>query len=101
MSRTLSVRLPQTEVGYSRLLWREAFQAYVKAEESGWGGDVQLWAGDRDAYAVPGELQTLNFHFPPSVAAYAQLVGKPGLYAIVTIDRGTSRFLSVRFLNLP
>jgi hypothetical protein len=45
LSRTLVVRLPQTEVGYPKLLWREAFQAYKAAEESGWGGNTSpLWA---------------------------------------------------------
>jgi hypothetical protein len=106
VSRTLSVRLSQTEVGYPRLLWREAYQACVRDEESGWGGDGQLWAsvqgaGGRVAYAIPGELQTLNFRFQPGVATYAQLVGKPGVYAIVTLDRGLRRFLNVRFLNRP
>ena len=106
VSRTLTVRLPQTVVGYPRLLWREAYQSYAKDEESGWYGDGQVWAsvqgaGDRVAYAIPGELQTLNFRFQPGVAAYAQLVGKPGVYAIVTLDRGLRRFLNVRFLNRP
>jgi hypothetical protein len=45
LSRTLDVRLPPTENGYSKLLWREAFQAYKAAEESGWGGNTSpLWA---------------------------------------------------------
>jgi hypothetical protein len=30
LSRTLVVRLPETEKGYSRLLWREAFAAYSR-----------------------------------------------------------------------
>lgn len=38
VSPTLSVHLPQTEVGYGRLLWREAYQAYQATEESGWSG---------------------------------------------------------------
>jgi hypothetical protein len=106
LSRTLVVRLPQTEVGYARLLWREAFQAYRAAEENGWSiGTSPLWAGalgaDRLAYAVPGDLQTLKFHFEPGKTVYAQLIAKPGLRAIVTIDRGTSRFSTVRFLNRP
>jgi hypothetical protein len=29
------------------------------------------------------------------------LVGKPGVYVIVTLDRGLRRFLNVRFLNRP
>jgi hypothetical protein len=105
-SRTLIVRLPETEAGYSRLLWREAFAAYSRAEESGWSGGRPLYAsalgaGDRLAYAVPGDLSALKFHFPVGNSAYAGLIGKPGLYAIVTIDRGTSRFRTVRFLHRP
>jgi hypothetical protein len=45
--------------------------------------------------------QQLRFHFPPGVTAYAKLISKPGLRAIVTIDRSTRRFLSGRFLILP
>jgi hypothetical protein len=105
LSRTLVVRLPETEVGYSRLLWRGAFAAYSRAEESGWsGGTAPLWASalgaDRLAYAMPGDLQTLKFHFPPGVAAYASLISKP-VAAIVTIDRSTSQFRTVRFLHRP
>jgi hypothetical protein len=105
VSPTLSVHLPQTEVGYGRLLWRDAYQAYQATEESGWsGGTAPLYASalgaDRIAYATPGDLQTLQFHFEPGKTVYAQLIAKP-LSAIVTIDRGTSRFRTVRFLNRP
>lgn len=105
LSRTLVVRLPETEVGYARLLWREAYQAYRAAEESGWRGNTApLWAtalgADRLAYAVPGDLQTMKFHFEPGKTVYAQLIAKP-VAAIVTIDRGTSRFRTVRFLHRP
>lgn len=106
-SRTLIVRLPETEVGYSRLLWREAFAAYRAAEESGWSGNTSplyayaLGAGDRIAYATPGDLSTLKFHFPVGNTAYVGLIGKPRLYAIATIDRGTSRFRTLRFLHRP
>ena len=105
-SRSLFVRLPDSEIGYPRLLWREAFAAYSRAEESGWRGGVSplyasaLGAGDRLAYPVPGDLQMLKFHFPPGNTAYGPLISKP-LYAIVTIDRGLSRFLNVRFLHRP
>jgi hypothetical protein len=103
LSRTLVVRLPQTEAGYSKLLWREAFQAYRAAGESGWGGNASpLWASalgaDRLAYAVPGDLQTLKFTFPTPAPAYTQLISKP-VYAIVVIDRGLRQFLNVRFLH--
>ena len=103
LSRTLIVRLPDTESAYSRLLWREAFMAYRSAAESGWRRGRQLWASgaaaDRLPYATPGDLQTLKFHFPPGVTAYTSLIAEPDLYGIVTIDRSTSRFLSCRFLT--
>jgi hypothetical protein len=35
------------------------------------------------------------------LTAYATLIAKPGLRAIVTVDRGTSRFLSCQFLIRP
>ena len=83
LSRTLSVRLPETEVGYARLLWREAYQAYKAAKESGWSGGRPLHASalgtDRLAYAVPGDLQTLKFTFQPGVTAYTLLISKSGL----------------------
>jgi hypothetical protein len=102
--RTLVVRLPETEVGYGRLLWREAYAALKRDDEVG-RADLYasaLGVGDRLSYAVPGDLQTLKFHFPvDGNTAYASLIAKPGLYAIVTIDRSTSRFLSCRFLIRP
>jgi hypothetical protein len=103
LSRTLVVRLPETEKGYARLLWREAFRAYKAAEESGWsGGTAPLWAtalgADRIAYAMPGDLQTLKFHFPPGETIYARLISKP-VSAIVTLDRSSHRFRTVRFLH--
>jgi hypothetical protein len=41
----------------------------------------------------------LTFHFPVGVEAYAKLIGRPGLAAIVTVDRELCRFMSVQFLN--
>ena len=85
------------------MLWREAYAA-LKMDDSVGRADLYasaLGASDRLSYAVPGDLQTLKFHFPVGNTAYASSIGKPGLYAIVTVDRGTSRFLSVRFLIRP
>jgi hypothetical protein len=56
---------------------------------------------DRLAYAVPGDLQTLKFHFEPGKTVYAQLIAKPGLRALVTLDRGSRRFLGARFIIRP
>ena len=89
-SRSLVVRCPDTEAGYGRLLWREAYAALKKDDEVGrWSG---LYAdaydvGARLAYGVPGDNQTLKFHFPlDGSTAYTTLTAKPGLYAIVTLD---------------
>jgi hypothetical protein len=96
LSRTLVVRLPEKAGGYEKLLWRQAYQAYRAAEENGWsGGTSPLWAtalgADRLAYAMPGDLQTLKFHFEVGKTVYSQLIAKP-VAAIVKIDRSTSRF---------
>jgi hypothetical protein len=104
-AKTLVVRLPEAEQGHGRLLWRQAHQQLVAAEESWWrSGPPTLWASSalgvgQVAHAVPGDLQTLRFHFQPGVAAYQQLVSRPGLSAVITVDRETSRFLTVRFHN--
>ena len=100
VARILTVRLSENEKGYGRLLYRQAFQALVVAEETG-RPHRAVWAsapgGDRVAFAVPGDNQTLLFHFPAGEPVYQSLVSKPGLTASVTLDRSTCRFLSVRF----
>jgi hypothetical protein len=92
-------------MGYSKLLWREAFQALQTAEEDGWRKHSHVWAsapGARQvAHVLPGDLQTLTVHFPAGVTAYTELISRPGLYAIATLDRSTRRFRSLKFLNRP
>jgi hypothetical protein len=67
----------------------------------------QVWASAPGArqivHGLPGEAGTLKFHFPAGVGdgVYAKLISKPGLYAIVTLDKGTHHILGVRFLNRP
>ena len=90
LSRTLVVRLPEdAKSSYAALRWREAYGALRREDEV---GREDLYAAalgaDRLAYAVPGDLQTLRFHFQPGIHAYATLIAKPGLRAIVTVDRG-------------
>jgi hypothetical protein len=87
-------------------VWREAHQALARAEESGWRTAHQtVWANgpdeDRIAFAAAGDDLSLRFHFQPGVAAYGKLVGKPGLRAVVSIDRGFCRFMGVRFSHRP
>jgi hypothetical protein len=103
-TRTLHVRLSDQANGYTRLLWQQGWQALRRAEESGYTSAVPMvWASAPGAYQIahglPGEAGTLKFHFPPGVAAYSELISKPGLTAIVTVDRGTHHILGVRFLN--
>jgi hypothetical protein len=106
-ARTLHVRLPDQASGYTKLLWQQGWQQLRRAEEAGWpaNGAPWVWADAPGAYRVvhggPGEGGTLKFHFPPGTAGYTELVGKPGLVAIVTLDRGTHRVLGCRFLNRP
>jgi hypothetical protein len=54
----------------------------------------------RVVHGLPAEGGVMSFHFPPGTAGYSELISKPGLVAIVTVDRGTQRFLTCRFLNV-
>ena len=105
-NRSLSVRISDLESGYSRLLWRECFQALKAAEEAGWASKSDVWAStptsSRVAYAVPGDAAfggTLVFRFRQGETSYAELIGKPGLTAGVWLDRGRRRFINVVFKN--
>ena len=106
---TIVVRRPENAGGYERLLWRQAHQALAAAEESGWPpGTRFVWGNAPGAYqfgpATTGPNLTLLFGFAvgtPSAKVYAELVSKPGLYAIVTADKSARVFLGVRFLNRP
>ena len=106
-SRVLAVRLPDTAGGHSRSLWNQAYRQLRAAEEAGWpASHPWLWGGafgDRQiVHGKPGDALTLTFHFPVGVGdVYARLIGKPGLYAIVTIDRGLCQFMSCQFIQRP
>src|SRR5215211_6827680 len=90
-NRILTVMLSDSERGYSRLCWKEAYQALRRSEESGWrSGQPTVWAGtdraDKVASASAGDAVfggLLRFHFAPGETAFTQLIGKPGLTAIV------------------
>jgi hypothetical protein len=107
VARTLTVRLSEGESGYTKLLWREGWQALRRAQEAGWppGGPPGIWAdvpgGRRVVHGQPVDGGMLSFHFPPGTAGYAELVSKPGLWAIVTMDIAARHILAVRFLNGP
>ena len=103
-SRTLVVRLSESAGGYAQLLWREVHQALVKAQESGWRTSAPtLWGGAlgnrQIVHGLPGDYQTLLFHFRAGESVYSELVGKPGLTATVALDRKLCHFMNVQFLN--
>ena len=106
-TRTLTVRLSDEADGFTRLLWQQGWQQQRRAQEAGWpsSGAPWVWASapghPRVVHGLPGEGGVLSFHFPPGTAGYSELIGKPGLVAIVTVDRGTHHILGVKFLNRP
>jgi hypothetical protein len=105
-NRTLFARLPDTLTGPGRIAWADGWQALQLAEERGWDSRTpSLWAStktaERVARVTAGEGQQLKVFFQSGNAAYSQLIGKPGLYAIVTADRAARYFLRVLFLHRP
>jgi hypothetical protein len=104
-SRTLAVRVSERESGYNRLWWREAHTALTTAEETGWRNHRAVYAsapGASDvAHATPGDYRMLLVRFPSGVSAFAELVGKPGLVALVTVDRNSGPFIGVSFKHRP
>jgi hypothetical protein len=104
--RSLSVRPSELASGYEKLNWRIAHQALVQAVQTGWrGGHPTVWASAPGAYqvapVVSGPYQSLEVHFPSGVEAFHQLIGKPGLFAWVSVDRSTGRFIGVSFKHRP
>jgi hypothetical protein len=92
----------------------ERRQVEAGACAAGCGGAI--WVGRRapfpvgwrfweppDVHGLPGDGLALTFHFPAGVGdgVYAKLIGRPGLAAIVTLDRELCRVLSVQFVNRP
>jgi hypothetical protein len=105
-ARTSVVRLSELAGGYARLLWRQAHAQLVTAKQSGWPAATPfLWGGAfrnrQIVHGLPGDGLALTFHFPAGVGdgVYAKLISKPGLAAIVTLDRELCRFMSIQFLN--
>jgi hypothetical protein len=106
LTRTLTVRLPDHAGGYERMLWARAWQGQRRAQENGWPvGSTSVFAdlpGARQvAHGQPGDGGTLQFTIPPKTPGYAELISKPGVVAIVTVDLGSGEFRSCRFLNRP
>lgn len=111
-TRTLIVKRPRQTVGYAAFSWRQAHEHLKNAEERGWP-DITAFRLDRVPTlwgSAPGHRQLvtgtsgpnleLHFHFPAGTEVgkvYTELVSKPGLSALVTVDRGTLYFLGVTF----
>jgi hypothetical protein len=101
-SRTLMVRLSESAGGYEQSLWREAHGALSREHDRGTAAStvwVSVPGGRNVVYAEPGDYGVLLCHFPVGKAGYAAAVDKPNLYALVTLDRSSARFLAVRFLH--
>jgi hypothetical protein len=103
-NRTLIVKLSDQANGYTKLLWKEAFQALRLSEQVGWRDSAPtVWASTPDAYqvshAVTGDAAfggMLKFTFPHGESAYSKLISKP-VTASVWIDRSRNRYINVNF----
>jgi hypothetical protein len=104
-NRTLAVRVSERESGYNKLWWKEAHTALTTAEQDGWRNHRHVWASAPGAYQVaytmPGDYRMLLVRFPSGVSAFVELISRPGLVALVSVDRSTGRFIGVKFLNRP
>lgn len=105
LSRTLTVRQAEPASGYEKLLWTQAWQALRRAEAAGWpeGGAPWVFAdapkSHRVIHGVPADGGALSFTWPVGSPGFAELVSRPGLYAIATVDIGTHFFSTVKFLH--
>jgi hypothetical protein len=106
-ARTLTVRLSELESGYLQTLWRSGWTALRRAQEAGWppGGPGWVWADAPGSYqevhGIPVDGGALAFTWPVGTPGFGDLVGKPGLAAIVTMDVNTHWISTVRFLHKP
>jgi hypothetical protein len=105
VTRTLTVRLPDHAGGYEQMLWTQAWQQLRRAQAAGWPTSGAPWLfadlphARQVVHAQPGEGGTLSFTFPVGTPGFAELVGRPGVFAIVTVDRSSQQFRTCRFLN--
>ena len=102
-SRSLSVRPSELSSGYEKLNWRTAHQALVQAQETGWRSGGMVYASAPGAFqfahVLPGPFLSLVVHFPSGEQAFSRLIGRPNLYAFVSVDRSTGTFIGVKFRN--
>jgi hypothetical protein len=104
-TRTLAVRLSELEQAGGRTLWKECHAALRRSEEAGWRGQHPIVYASAPgafqvAHATPGDFGMLLVRFPPGVAAFSELIGKPRLAARVAMDRSSRRFISVNFKHV-
>ena len=101
------MRQAEPASGYERLLWTQAWQQLRRVHEAGWPADGAPWVyadapgSHRVVHGVPETGGTLSFHWPVGTAGFGELVGRPGLYAIATVDIATHYFSTVKFLHRP
>jgi hypothetical protein len=107
LTRTLTVRQAEPASGYESALWQSGWQALRRAHAAGWPPDAApwVWADAPKSYqvvhGVPVDGGALSFTWPVGSAGFAELVGRPGLYAIVTVDISTHYFSTAKFLHRP
>jgi hypothetical protein len=102
VARTATVRISELENSYNRSLWSDGWLALRQSYESGWprGGPPWVYCdGRRDVHGVPVEGGGLTFHWPVGTEGFADLVSRPGLYAIATVDINTHYISTVKFLH--
>jgi hypothetical protein len=107
LSRTATVRQAEPASGYERLLWTQAWQQLRRAHEAGWpaGGAPWVFAEAPKSYraihGIPADGGQLSFTWPVGSPGFAELVGRPGLYALATVDMSSHFFSAVKFLHRP
>ena len=104
LASSVGVRLPETAGGGERHQWRQAHNAMRQAVENGWANHPYVYASTPSAsdavHMQPANFSMLTAHFPVGVAGFSELVSKP-VYALVSVDRNSGRFVKVSFLNRP
>jgi hypothetical protein len=102
-TRSLGVRLSENASGYQRLWWKTAHQQLKAAVENGWQNHPFVRAsipGASDVANVqPADFGMLTVHFPVGTGGFSELISRPGLVAIVVVDRNSGRFTNLRFLH--
>jgi hypothetical protein len=104
-SRTVSVRPGDQANGYTQRLWREAWSRQRRSQEAGWPASGAPWlfadvpGRARVTHGVPSEGGVMAFHWPVGSPGFAELVSRPGLLAVVTVDLSSGQFLTCRLFH--